>query len=471
MPTIKFMQKANTRPPIVTVLGHVDHGKTTLLDVIRKSNVAAREAGGITQSIGASVVTTKDKKRITFIDTPGHAAFSAMRSRGAQVADIALLVVGADDGVKPQTKEALQMIREAKIPIIVVATKMDLPSADVEAIYPQLEKEAVLFEGRGGDTPLVKVSAKKGEGIEHLLEMISLLAEVHGVKGNPADLFEAVVIETSKGKAGPQASVVVRAGKLAVGETVYSGGLPTKIKALFDSMGKSVKEILPGEPALILGFVDLPTVGTRLSGSPSSEAVLSKGGKRAGKLGKDEIAVFLKAANAGSLEALVGAMPPKVVVIDASVGDVTPSDILTAKGSGALVFVFESKIPSDVAKLAETEGVHIERFEIIYELIERLGEILTKGFKKITGKAEILAIFPFNDQKIAGCKVLEGKINKGEMLTLVRGEKEMGRAKAVSMKKLKQEITSAIPGEEFGVLLSPQLDFKVGDMLLSAANG
>lgn len=467
------MQKVNTRPPIVTVLGHVDHGKTTLLDTIRKSNVAGREAGGVTQSIGASVVTTKEENRITFIDTPGHAAFSAMRSRGAQVADIALLVVGADDGVKPQTKEALSLIKEAKIPFIVVATKIDLPSASVETVYSQLEKEGVLFEGRGGDTPLAEVSAKKNEGIEHLLEMISLLAEVHGIKGSPQDTLEAVVIETSKSKAGPQASVIVRGGKLSVGDTIYAGAAPTKTKALFDSLGKSVKEVLSGEPALILGFTKVPSVGTKITDKPeeSETGLASPKNRVAAKLGKDEIPVFLKAGSAGSLEALVASLPPKIVVIGASVGEITFSDILAAKSSNALIFVFESKIPADVAKLAEADGVRVERFEIIYELIQRLEEILAKGLKVISGKAEILASFPFNDKKVAGCKVLEGKIGKGDTLTLMRGEKEIGRAKVISMKKQKQEIPTASAGEEFGVILSPQLDFQIGDMLLSATNG
>lgn len=461
------MQKSNTRQPIVTVLGHVDHGKTTLLDVIRNSNIAAREAGGITQSIGASVVTAKTGGKITFLDTPGHAAFSAMRGRGAQVADIALLVVGADDGVKPQTKEALSLIKEIKIPFIVVATKMDLPSASVENVYSQLEKEGVLFEGRGGDTPLAPVSAKKSDGIDKLLEIISLLAEVHEIKGSSQDPLEAVVIETSKGKGGSQASVIVRGGKLVVGETIYAGPTATKIKALFDFQGKSVREVAPGEPALILGFTQVPQVGTKLGGAATTGET-AKSGLKAGKLVKDETPVFLKAGSTGSLEALVGAMPPKVVVIMASVGDVTPSDILTAKSSGALVFVFGSKLPTNVAKLADNEGVRVERFEIIYELIQRLEEIIQKGLAIVTGRAEVMATFPFNDQKVAGCKVVEGKISKGAVLTLVRGDKEIGKAKAISMKKQKQEIPVAGAGEEFGVILSPQLDFQIGDVLLSA---
>lgn len=460
-----------TRPPIVTVLGHVDHGKTTLLDAIRKSNIAGREAGGITQNIGASLISTKEGKKITFIDTPGHAAFSAMRGRGANVADIALLVVGADDGVKPQTKEAYSLIKTANIPFIVVATKMDLPSASTETVYSQLEKEGVLFEGRGGDVPLVAVSAKKNEGIEKLLEIISLLAEIHGVKGDPKNVLEAVIIETSKGKAGASASVVVRNGSLVVGKEVYAQEISCRVKALFDTSGKSVKEVYPGEAAAILGFATTPDVGTKISDSPQNTVTEIKVKEKRGKLGEEEIAVFLKADNAGSLEALVYSMPEKAVIVGSSVGELTSSDVLSAKNSSAIVLVFEAKIPSDVAKLAETEGVIVERFKIIYELIQRLEEIINKGLKVILGRAEVLASFPYENKKIAGCKVLEGRIKKGDLLTLVRGEKEIGSAKIISMKKQKQEINESKAGEEFGVLLSPQLDFAIGDVLLSAANG
>lgn len=465
------MEKKTTRPPIVAVLGHVDHGKTTLLDAIRHSNIATREAGGITQSIGASVVTSKSEKKITFIDTPGHAAFSAMRGRGANVADIALLVVGADDGVKPQTKEALTLIKEAKIPFIVVATKMDLPSAEVETVYSQLEKEGVLFEGRGGDTPLTPVSAKKNEGIDKLLEMISLLAEINEIKEAVSDSLSAVVIETGRSKAGPQASVIVRSGKLVVGEAVYAQEVQSKIKALFDSQGKSVREILPGEPALVLGLSEVPPVGTTLSDKPFSASFLGREKQKIGKLAKDEIAVFLKAESEGALEALLSSLPPKVVVLGASVGEVTTSDVLSAKGSNALIFVFEAKIPKEVGKFAETEGVRVERFQIIYELIQRLEEILKKGLMVVAGRAEVLASFPFNNQKIAGCKVIEGKITKGDAIILMRADKEVGKTKITSMKKQKQEITEAKAGEEFGAILFPQLDFQIGDVLLSATNG
>lgn len=459
---------SKTRPPIITILGHVDHGKTTLLDAIRKTDVASKEAGGITQSIGASQITTKDGIKITFIDTPGHAAFSKMRGRGVKVADIAVLVVSADDGVKPQTQESLAAIKEAQIPFIVAITKTDLASADPEAVKGQLEKEGVLFEGRGGDTPINLVSAKKEEGLKELLETISLVSEVHGLSTRANDEFSGVVIETSTDKRGPVASVVIRSGTLAVGEVIYSEGVESKIRGLFNYKGESIKEVSSGDPAQIIGFSKLPQVGsqiTKTQSPPAGEIVKEK----LGKISSDEIPILLKAKNAGGLEAVGALLPDKIVVVEREVGDVTESDVLNAKAYGAIIFAFESNIPTSVTKLGEAEGVKIERYDIIYELALRLEELLRKGKVEILGKAEILATFPFDNKKVAGAKVLEGKISKTDSFILKRDDKEIGRARAVSMKKQKQEISEAKAGEEFGVILDPQLDFKIGDMLVSVA--
>lgn len=450
----------------MTVLGHVDHGKTTLLDAIRKTNVAAGEAGGITQGIGASQITTKGGKEITFIDTPGHAAFSSMRSRGAKVADLAILVVDASDGVKPQTLEALQMIKEAKIPFLVVITKTDLPSANIEGVKGELEKVGVAFEGRGGDTPVVPVSAKQTKGIDELLETISLLSEVHETKGKKEAELEAVVIESSKDKRGVYANIVVRNGILVSGDTIYTEGVETKIRAIFDVKGEAVKEVFPGEPAQVIGFNEIPPVGSRIT-KTSSVPVSKEKKEQVGKIKEGEIAIFLKAGNLGSLEAASASLPSGIVLVDSGVGEVTESDILDAKALNAWIFAFESKVSPSIAKFAEAEGVRIEKFEIIYELLERLGEVLKKGQIEILGKAEIIASFPFNDKKIAGCKVLEGKISKSDSLILKREEKELGKVRVISLKKQKNEITEAKPGEEFGALFEPQLDFQIGDVLLS----
>ncbi|MEJ2441604.1 MAG: GTP-binding protein, partial [Patescibacteria group bacterium] len=317
------------RPPIVTVLGHVDHGKTTLLDALRKTSVARKEAGGITQSTGASVVTTKEGKKITFIDTPGHAAFAEMRSRGAQLADIALLVVAADDGVKPQTIEALKYIKEAKIPFIVVISKIDI-SPSIVPIKGQLEKEGVLFEGRGGDTPLVALSAKTKKGIDELIEMITLVSEVNEIKADEGGELEAIVVETGKDTRGPTASVVVREGTLSVRDEILMDGIECRVRGLFNYEGKSVKKVLPGEPALVLGLKELPPVGTKVTslkgGETKKDEVIKKDAKQS-SVEEGQIAVVLKARSAGALEALLVNLPKDVVVVNSGVGPVNESDV------------------------------------------------------------------------------------------------------------------------------------------------
>lgn len=444
------------RQPIVTVLGHVDHGKTTLLDAIRKTSVASREKGGITQAIGASVVTTESGKKITFIDTPGHAAFTKMRGRGASVADIAILVVSADDGIKPQTREAIDIIKEAKIPFIVAVTKIDIAGVSPEMVRGQLEGEGILFEGRGGEVPFIPLSAKTGEGLNNLLETIALLSEVNGIEADETLPLEAVVIETFKDARGPVANIIVRNGKIKVGDQVDIANLTGKVRGLFNDKGESVKEVTPGEPAQVIG----------LTGKDDNAPKKVLGNER--RLAEDEFPIILKASNAGALEAIVASLPPKVVVVDSGIGDVLGSDVLTAKVGNAYIFAFETKIPNNVTKLAEAEGVRVKRFDIIYELLQEIEEILKGGKVQILGRAQVLASFPFNNKKVAGSKVLDGKITKGDMITLLRGEKEMGRAKVISLKKQKNEVGVVGQSEEFGAILEPQLDFAVGDVLVSS---
>jgi len=470
----KNNSETNTRPPIVVVLGHVDHGKTTLLDTIRKTNVTAREAGGITQSIGASLVETKDGRKITFVDTPGHAAFTKMRGRGAKVADIAILVVAQDDGMKPQTKEALEIIKEAGIPFIVAGTKADVAGTSPEKLQGELEKEGIYFEGRGGDIPFISVSAKTNVGISELLEMLILMADVAELKGDPKAPLEAVVIESGRDKMGTVATVVIRNGSVKVGETIFAEMIECKVRALFDDKGKSVKEVAPGNAVRIFGFSDTPQVGASITTEPhevQKEAVKAKGVFDLRRLKDDELPVIIKADNAGSLEAIIASLPPKVVVVGSGVGDITSSDIIDAKTGNAFVMAFESKISADIIKFAEAEKVRVERFQIIYELLQKLEEILKEGRIEILGKAEILASFPFDKKKVAGSKVLSGRISKGDTLLLQRDEKEIGRAKAISVKKQKVEVPSVGQSEEFGTILEPQLDFQVGDVLVSVRNG
>ena len=466
----QFDKTGSLRPPIVVVLGHVDHGKTTLLDYIRRTNIAQKEAGGITQRIGASVGITKEGKKITFIDTPGHAAFANMRSGGTKIADVAILVVAADDGVKPQTKEALEYIFSAQIPYIVAATKIDLPSASIDKVRSDLEKEQVLFEGRGGDVPLLAVSGKTGQGIEELLEMINLVSELHEIKGNPEGVLEGVVIETGKDRRGVIISIVVREGTLRVGDQIVTDTQKAKVRGIFDFNEKPVKIIGPGEPALILGFSEAPSVGSkiwRLNEKTLIQKVDEKKKLTEIKLGEGQIATILKAKNAGSLEAIIANLPKEIVVLFSGVGDVNESDVFLAKSSKAKIFAFESKISGSVKKLAETEDIDIETFNIIYKLFERFDELIKKAQIEILGKAEIIASFPYENKRVAGCRVLTGKISKTDNLRLVRDEKELGQIKVLSIKKGKDNIDLVKQGEECGVLFTPQLDFKIDDVIIS----
>ncbi len=463
-------QTGDLRPPIVTVLGHVDHGKTTLLDSIRKTSVAEREAGGITQSIGASVITTHEGKKITFIDTPGHVAFSKMRSQGAKVADIAILVVAANDGVKPQTEEALKYIKEAKIPFIVAITKIDLATGNIEKVKKQLEKAGVSLEKRGGEVLPVSVSGKTGKGVPELLEMISLVAELSEIKADKEGQLEAVIIETGKDKRGPLVSSVVRNGTLSVGEEIMAGNVGAKIRGLFNDKGKSVKKVFPGEPAQLLGFSQLPPVGSRIrSIKPGEELKPQTDEKRTvEEISEGQIPVVVKAKSAGALEAVLANVPENIVVVYSGVGDVNESDVFLAKSaSEASIFVFGAKVSRGVLKLAGTEGIKIERFDVIYELFDRWVELGQAKEVKILGKAEVIATFPYDDKLVAGCKVIEGRIAKSDNFVLMRGDSELGEARVASMRKEKQDIDKAEKGEEFGVIFKPQLDFRVGDVILS----
>lgn len=463
-------RKGNSGPPVVAILGHVDHGKTSLLDKIRNTNVAAREAGGITQNIDISSVTTNQGKKVTFIDTPGHAAFSQMRSLGAKVADLAVLVVAADDGVKPQTKEALSYIKEVKIPFIVVASKIDLPASDVKKVKSQLEKEKVVFEGSGGDVPLISVSAKTGKGIEELLEMITLVSEVQGIEGDASGTLEAVVLETGKDKRGMFVVVVVRRGILRVGSEIVSDGVECRVRGLFDAKGEVVKETKRGEAALVLGFSNLPPVGAkvRTKDQENFEKPKVQEARATRKVEEGEIPVLIKAENTGSLQAIISNLPEKVVVTASGVGNVSEGDIFFAKSvNNSRIFVFKSKVPSSVSKLAETEGVSIETFDVIYKFLERLEELLKKSEKNIMGEAKILASFPYNNKRVAGCKVAEGRIARGDTILIMRKSKELGNTKAASLRKEKTDVVVVKKDEEFGIIFDPQLDFKIGDMILS----
>ncbi len=461
------------RPPIVVVMGHVDHGKTTLLDYIRKTNLAAREAGQITQHIGAYQAALGNKK-ITFIDTPGHEAFEKMRSRGARVADLAVLVVAADDGVMPQTKEAIRHIKEAKIPLIVAVNKTDLPGLNLEKIKKQLVKEDVLLEGYGGDVVSLPVSAKTGKGVKELLEMISLVAEMEKITGDAHGALEAVVIESELDRnRGPVASVLVKNGTIRQGDNIFVENIKGKVRAMINDKGERLKEALPGTPVAILGLEKVPAVGAVLTnvGTTKEEAAAGSAGPTKALTG-DLLKIILKADVAGTLEAIIASLPQeKLQIINSGMGDIGEADILLAKTTGAIVIGFNVRLSASAAKLAETENVKVKTYQIIYELLKELKDVMEVLGKppeeESLGKAEIIAEFPTEKNKIAGCKVIEGRLALGDKVKILHLEKELGRAMIKSLRKQKEAVPKAELGQECGIILEPQLDFNIGDIVIS----
>lgn len=456
-----------SRPPIIAVLGHVDHGKTSLLDKIRNTNITAREAGGITQSTGAWQVSTKEGKLITFIDTPGHEAFGAMRSRGAQVADIVILVVAADDSIKPQTKESLKFILESATPYVVAITKTDLPGANPEKVKGDLANEGVFLEGRGGDVPVVEVSNKTGQGIEDLLEVLTLLADLNEISADPAGTLEAPIIEAKRDKSrGAVVQAIVRNGTLSVSQTVDIEDMQVKIRGLFDQSGKPIKEAPPGTPVEILGFDRLPTIGSVVGAKSDSTE------KAARQLTVSEDGrprVLIKADTLGSLEAILGSLPPGVDIVNSEVGDLTESDILLAETSGASILGFNIKADNAMLRLAEEVKVIVKTYKIIYELFDDLRKVIEGTIavpEKILGKAEIIAEFPHNkESKIAGCRVTEGRLVKSDKARLIRAGEIIGQIRIINIKKFKTEVDKLALREEAGILFLPQFDFKPGDVL------
>ncbi len=473
-----------TFPPVVTVLGHVDHGKTTLLDAIRKSSIAEREFGGITQRIGASAVEIEheEKRRsITFIDTPGHEAFSQMRSRGAKVADIGLLIVSAVDGVMPQTKESIDVLKQAAIPFIVVLTKADLDTAIPDKAKKQLLKEEVLLEGYGGDVPVIEVSAKTGLHIKELLDLILLVYDLRPVenvsKNNP---LEAIVIESRLDqKIGPRATVVIKNGKLAVRDIVSSEAESCKVRTIINTEGKQVAEATVGDAVELLGFSQIPSVGSRITKGTTfkkrSAAVTFVPLKRElvyqGKLGDEHgLAIILCADTQGSLEAIVSSLPSDVKIVSKKTGEITEADILLAKSTGAVVLGFNTRIRPEVQKLAMTEKVLARNYQIIYEMLDEIRDVLEgkrlASIEQVFGTAQILASFPFEKTVVLGVKVLDGRIARGDKVRLERNGETIGVATLASLRSGKNPISKIEKGHEAGVLLNPSLDFQAGDVLI-----
>lgn len=456
-----------SRPPVVAILGHVDHGKTSLLDKIRSTNVTLREAGGITQSIGAWQIDTP--RKITFIDTPGHTAFQSMRARGAQIADVVVLVVAADDGVMPQTKQSLDYIRESKTPFLVAITKTDLQSSDLARVKSQLLELEVILEEYGGEIVCVPVSSKTGEGIPALLEMIVLVAEMSGLLGTPKEALLAYVLETERDpRRGVVASIIVKSGTLKVGDIILAEGMSAKVRGLFNGAQKAVQEALPGDPVALIGFNQLPPVGAKIISGETVEEFIEEA-RAIPKL--DKFAIVLKADMSGSLEAILGQLGDKVGILSTGIGDINETDIKTASAARVIVVGFNTKVSKDVLKLAEEEKVKVFNYRIIYELLQDVEkwekEANAGPVEKILGRAKIIAQFPHGKKQIAGALVTEGRISRSDRLRLVRGEEVLGGVRMISLKRLKDEIDKATLGTECGILFEPQFDFQLGDVLES----
>lgn len=474
------------RPPIVTILGHVDHGKTTLLDNIRKSNVAAKEAGGITQHTAAYQVTIEKHKKITFIDTPGHQAFAKMRGRGANAADIAVLVIAANDGVMPQTVESIDHIKAAGIPSIIALNKIDLPNVSIEKIKKQITKNGISLEEYGGETPLVPISAKTGQGVDKLLEMIILVAELNQIKEDSPGMLKAIVIESELSKnRGPVATLVVRSGDLKIGEEVLCENQNFRVRAIFDWQGKNMEKASPGDPVELLGWKNLPAVGSIVYKSGQTEIAVRKSGVPVlrnvalntvvenPKPETEKIKLAVKADTTGTLEAILEVLKENndIDIILSGIGIINESDIFLAKTTGSLVIGFHQKTPDSVLKLAQTEKVIIKTYDIIYQLLEEIDEVVEAirqgNLVNILGEAKILALFLMKDQLVAGIKVVNGRIARGDQVKIVRNDVEIGRAKIKSLRHGKEDITRTDQGTEAGIILSQKIDLLTSDSIIS----
>jgi translation initiation factor IF-2 len=489
------------RAPIVTVMGHVDHGKTSLLDAIRSTTVAAGERGGITQHIGASEVTTKDGKRLVFLDTPGHEAFTSMRARGARVTDIAVIVVAADDGVMPQTLEAISHAKAAKVPLVIAMNKIDRPEANPDRVKTELAEAAVVVEDYGGDTPLVPVSAKTGEGIPELLEIILLVADLQELKANPKRDAIGTIIEArlDKGR-GPVATIIVQTGTLRVGDVVVAGNTFGKIKALENSAGKRIPKAGPATAAVILGLTDVPEAGDVLrvvkdvmlardqvesrknaaaaaAGAGSGRATLEDLYKQIQAGQAKELRIILKSDVSGSLGAISHALQQlsddevKINVLLEAAGDITDNDIMLATASNAIVVGFNTGITDTARREAEAQGVDVRLYDIIYKLTDDIDAAL-KGMLEpeivevIEGRAEVRQIFRVGKSTvIAGCYVTDGRIVRAGGARVYRGGKLVATDRLDSLRRFRDDVREVAANFECGIGLAGYNDLEEGDII------
>lgn len=485
------------RPPVITVMGHVDHGKTSLLDAIRKSNVTSREAGGITQHIGAYQVNYQGKK-IVFLDTPGHEAFTAMRARGAQVTDVAILVVAADDGVMPQTIEAINHAKAAKVPIIVAINKMDRPGANPDHVKQQLAEHELIPEDWGGDTIMVPVSAHQKTGIPELLEMILLVAEMQELKANPNLPAHGTIIEAQLDKGrGPVATVLVQRGTLSIGDTIIAGTAYGKVRAMINDRGEKVKKALPSTPVEVLGLNEVPMAGDILD-STDEKTARSVAEKRLAKRRSEEMQqnakvslddifqriqegelkelnIVVKADVQGTIEALKSSLSNikndevKVVVVHSGVGSITESDVMLASAANALIIGFNVRPDANARKAAETEKVDVRTYRVIYDAINDVeaaikGMLAPKFKEVIQGRVEVRQLITISKLLIAGCYVLEGKVTNSSKVRVVRDGIVVHEGEIDSLRRFKDDVKEVVAGFECGITLDKFRDIKEGDI-------
>jgi len=488
------------RPPVVTILGHVDHGKTTLLDAIRHTDVAAREAGGITQHIGAYQVEFNGRT-ITFLDTPGHSAFTAMRARGAQGADVVILVVAADDGVMPQTREAIAHAKAARVPIIVALNKTDRPNADQERVKQQLAENGLIPDDWDGDTIVVPISAKKQQGIDDLLEAILLVAENIDIQANPKGKVIGTVIEAELDKSkGVLASLLIQNGTLKVGDEVVAGTAFGRLRAMFDHYGRKINKAGPSTPVSVMGLSEVPQAGElfyvvgsdreardivnerhlamdKASSSPKTAVTLEQLFDRfqAGEV--RELRMIIKADVQGSLEPIISSLNDmssgeiNITILHAETGNITESDVMLAAASKAVVIGFNVSADAAARRLAEAEGISIRNYEIIYRLTEDVEKAL-KGMlppeekEKMLGHAEVRAVFRISKLgNIAGCKVIDGEIRRNARIRVFRQGKVAHEGPISSLKHLQEDVREVRTGFECGIGIKNYDEIEVGDRL------
>ena len=489
-------KKITSRPPVVVILGHVDHGKSSILEAIKDIKITEKESGGITQHIGAYEVEHLNQK-ITFIDTPGHEAFSSMRSRGSKVADIAILVVAADDGVKPQTEEAIEHIKKSGIPVIVAINKIDKPEANPERISQQLAEKEIYLESIGGKVPVAKVSAKEKKGLEDLLELIILTSEMEELTAVPSAPPFGVIVESHiDSLKGCVATVIVENGTLKKGDIIATKSAFGKIKNLMDFQGKEVDSAPPSMPVTICGFNGVPFVGDKFKVFPNLDSAQNFIKEELDKIDNSlsnkkpseadsQINLILKADFLGSLEAVEGMLneiPQERVclkIIKSAVGDVNESDIKMAKSSQAEIIGFKVKLSNTISNMAERDKINIFIFNVIYELVEHVKKIMEKSInprkERIDlGKLKVLAIF-ISDKKrqVIGCKVIKGEIKKGAQLEVFRVNSEnqeeelIGKGKITNLKKGERDTDKVFNNEDCGILFEGDVKIEENDILLA----